>query len=803
MRVPASLLRPCLALPQAVLKAMSKSAVPAIVLAGLALLATFTHRSNREYALALTAFRERAAQESHVVADKLKIALDDLHGDLRTIALLPSVRRITRHGENLSTDSRAPIQQLYNNLQTSLGVSALYIVPLEFDPEKTDPFTGKLEEPALVLNELMNDLGEHSGSPQPDWRSPGAPNQQVNKSEYEALRQQLDWFGVEQPRDAAIANFSYPMISSEEVLLRGKRMPASSGTDSDRYGIILSVPFYDNRGELRGVIAAVIQSTVLMQLLPSADYAIVDTVHTTQMHSEGKGQSENSREWVRRGLKDPSLKFSEVYALSAFDPRGQWLLWAGHPNAEFDNSPAVTATRRMRAIRIFLTAMAVAIAYFTLMGWRKRGRQQERDQVRLEKLVEARTQELRLLAEQQSQLKTEADAANTAKSQFLANMSHELRTPLSAIIGYGEIIEEDAMEIGAESIASDSRRILGSGRHLLQLINDILDLSKIEAGRIKAETLDFDVAETVNDVINTITPAALTAQVAITTSIAEDALSGCNDAFRIRQCLLNLLSNAIKFSPGGKVHVAVRRENQGAQDLLIFEITDSGIGMSPEQMARLFRPFEQADASTTRRFGGTGLGLTITRGLAQLMGGDVHVSSVPQQGSCFTLSVASHCNAPVSCDLTTHASPTSPDDPAVLIIDDDAHFTDISRRALEIAGFSVTVAPCAATGLTALNQSKPCLVLLDIQLPDRSGWDVLEVIRRSHSQAEIPVVVVSVTDERAKSLQLGACEHLVKPVERGQLLAAALRLARLPQAAGESAGSEPAGGEYMRSSASG
>lgn len=232
----------------------------------------------------------------------------------------------------------------------------------------------------------------------------------------------------------------------------------------------------------------------------------------------------------------------------------------------------------------------------------------------------------------------QAEEANTAKSQFLANMSHELRTPLNAIIGYSEMVAEDAEDANTKSIPADARRITDAAHHLLRLINEILDLSKIEAGRMNVEVSAFDVSRLVNQVMATVRPAALANNVALHLECAPDLGTAQSDGFKITQCLLNLMTNAIKFSNGGSVVLRVERTLIQGRQVLNFTVTDTGIGMTEAQVSKLFQPFEQADASITRRYGGTGLGLTITRRLAQLLGGDVRVASALGSGSTFTLS---------------------------------------------------------------------------------------------------------------------------------------------------------------------
>jgi signal transduction histidine kinase len=265
---------------------------------------------------------------------------------------------------------------------------------------------------------------------------------------------------------------------------------------------------------------------------------------------------------------------------------------------------------------------------------------QRLENIRLRDTVAERTTELMALAAEQAELIARAEAANAAKSQFLANMSHELRTPLNAIIGYGEIILED--NDAEHQSARDAKRIVSSARHLLNIINDILDISKIDAGRVELEETQFEVAALIAETLDVVRPAAALNATMLRTQLADNLGAGANDAFKLKQCLINLLSNAVKFAKKGDVTLAARREQRAGRDWLVFDVIDTGIGIDPEQLARLFQPFVQADASMTRRFGGTGLGLAITQRTAQLLGGDVTVTSMLGRGSTFTLTVPAH-----------------------------------------------------------------------------------------------------------------------------------------------------------------
>ena len=365
-----------------------------------------------------------------------------------------------------------------------------------------------------------------------------------------------------------------------------------------------------------------------------------------------------------------------------------------------------------------------------------------------------------------------AEAGSKAKSQFLANMSHELRTPLNAVIGYAEILEEDLAARGEADSADDAHRIRNAARHLLSLINEILDLSKIEAGRLDVIPAATDIDALLREVAETVRPTVEANRNRL--SISGDVGTVVTDAMRLRQCLLNLLSNAAKFSMDGEIALHADMTNGKNGPLLRLRVRDNGIGMSQDQIARLFQPFMQADPSTTRRYGGTGLGLVITRRLAHALGGDVSVESMPGAGSTFTLTVSADLGRAAT--ATVERAPALPA-PAryVLVIDDEESARDLARRAVERIGFHVETVATASDGLAAMRRQRPALVLLDINLPDATGWSVMEAMQADASLADVPVVVLSIDDDRARATRCGARAHLVKPVRRDVLAAAVAR----------------------------
>lgn len=381
----------------------------------------------------------------------------------------------------------------------------------------------------------------------------------------------------------------------------------------------------------------------------------------------------------------------------------------------------------------------------------------------------------------------EADAANLAKSQFLANMSHELRTPLNAIIGYAEMLQEDAEDNGDETAVQDLNRILTAAKHLLALIGEILDLSKIEAGRMEAIAGKFDPVEMLEDLIETVRPIS-------SGNGNEMRLNGSplggdvnTDSMKLRQCVLNLLSNAAKFTKSGRIDISFDRKLYNGVEQLFITVRDNGIGMSKDHVSRLFQPFVQADPSITQQYGGTGLGLTITRRLAQLLGGDVTVKSALGEGSAFTLHVPvdlSDATIALGAAAKVDEIQGNEDAPLVIVIEDEPDARELAARALTRAGFAVLGVGGGEAGLALARAKSPALVLLDIFLPDRSGWRVLQSLKHDPKTQDIPVVVLSVNEDRAHALALGAAEHIVKPADRDMLAATVMRYARKRPALG-------------------
>jgi signal transduction histidine kinase/CheY-like chemotaxis protein len=366
----------------------------------------------------------------------------------------------------------------------------------------------------------------------------------------------------------------------------------------------------------------------------------------------------------------------------------------------------------------------------------------------------------------------ELRAASQHKSQFLANMSHELRTPLNAIIGVTEMLQEDARDLKREDELEPLERVLRAARHLLALINDILDLSKIEAGKMDLHLESFLLAPLIEDVRKTIEPLAAKNGNQLTVSCPAGVGSIRADQTRVRQALLNLASNANKFTERGKVAIDVRRAAGTGGEWVTVAVADTGIGMTREQMSRLFQEFMQADASTTRRYGGTGLGLAISRRFCQMMGGDITVESEVGRGSTFTIRLPAEVLAAKPIQIARPvpgAQAPSPAAPDVLVVDDDVTVREMAERFLTREGFTVATADGGREGLRLTRELHPAAVTLDVIMPDLDGWTVLSAIKGDPALADIPVILMTIVDERNRGYRLGAADYLVKPVDRERL----------------------------------
>ena len=371
--------------------------------------------------------------------------------------------------------------------------------------------------------------------------------------------------------------------------------------------------------------------------------------------------------------------------------------------------------------------------------------------------------------------KEAAEASSRTKSQFLANMSHELRTPMNAILGYSEMLQEEAEEEGLDSFTPDLQKIQSAGRHLLALINDILDLSKIEAGKMELYLEDFDLPDVIADVGTTVQTLITKKNNQWEVQCSPEVGTMRGDLTKVRQSLFNLLSNAAKFTENGTVSLHVRRGGE----FYVFDVQDTGIGMTEEQIAGLFEAFSQADASTTRKYGGTGLGLAITRRFCRMMGGDATVQSTPGQGSVFTMRLPvsvpplkeTEAEQETMPAASSHALTDGQNGDVVLVIDDDPAARDLMQRFLSREGYRPETAASGEEGLRLAHALKPVAITLDVMMPGIDGWTVLQRLKSDSETQDIPVIMLTMVDDKNIGFALGAADYMTKPIDRARLSA--------------------------------
>lgn len=383
----------------------------------------------------------------------------------------------------------------------------------------------------------------------------------------------------------------------------------------------------------------------------------------------------------------------------------------------------------------------------------------------LEKMVEDRTQELVIMKER-------AEAANQAKSSFLANMSHELRTPLNAVIGLSEMLLEDAIDANDKANIESLKRINGAGKHLLDLINTILDLSKIEAGKTELLLEEFDLYLLLNEVRLLTEPLVANKNNQFALDANKQLGAMYADSVKVKQILINLVSNAAKFTESGEIILAVKK----TQKSFIFTLRDTGIGMTPEQLDRLFEAFSQADASITRKYGGTGLGLVITKKLVEMMGGMIKVESKFHQGTTFTVELPIQVKGTQEVALVSGMQLKLEKTNVllsnkILIIDDDQTTQEMISHYLKDQGYEILQAKTGEEGIKLARTSHPGIIILEVALSSGiSGWDVIALLKREPETKDIIIIVISIIDDKNKGYALGAIDYLVKPIQRQALL---------------------------------
>ncbi|MDA7576015.1 response regulator [Gammaproteobacteria bacterium] len=378
-------------------------------------------------------------------------------------------------------------------------------------------------------------------------------------------------------------------------------------------------------------------------------------------------------------------------------------------------------------------------------------------------LIDARTSEMETARD-------EARDASDQKTKFFANMSHELRTPLNAILGYGEMLYEDCEDLGYDDLLPDLKKITSSGSHLLSLINNILDLSKIEAGKMELFVTSFEIENMVQTIKDVSEPLAAKNDNGFVINLDGAMGSMSQDETKLRQCLTNFLSNGFKFTKNGTVTLDVKAKMVGDLEFIDFAVIDTGAGMSPEGVAKVFEEYTQAERSTSANYGGTGLGLPISKKFAEMMGGDVIVTSEEGVGSVFTMSVPRECPEYNEDEVEGNVINLDEQDNLVVLVDDDVAMHDLIKRTISKLNLTLLGATNSEKGMELIREVKPKLILLDVLMPGRDGWSLLKECKTDKDLKDIPVIMISQLNQSNLASSLGANDYLTKPIDRSHFI---------------------------------
>ncbi len=569
-------------------------------------------------------FRSRMEAEAQTTAHDIGHVMVMLYQGLRTLARLPVTRMLNADASNLDRHGRQSMQEVYNNLYSNISLSEVYLIQKGFDADRVNPSTGKPSSPMLTFDRYI--VGKTAlGKAQPA----NDEIEEIEDFEYRVMQQQMARLQAEYADEKAIVGLAYPAITSAEVLTcDNSQYSPLNPREQDRMGIVYSLPVFDVNGRFHAMVSGVILSNVLRTLLPSSHYVLRHRENGITVLPDRLGGWQYSSEQIAQGVPNEGLIYSSVIRMPIKDISGDWLLWVGVEEDEFWRQPQIQALNLfMGVVMVAVLLLGTLVLFIMRLSSRQRMLVQHQNGL-LELRVRKRTAKLR-------EANRRLEMANHAKAEFLSRVSHELRTPLNAIIGYSELIMEDSEEAGLAHLVKDSHRVHSAGVHLLALIDEVLDISKIEAGHMELCLEPFEIRRMVESLLATVAPLMEKNGNRFRIKYLAEPGRMIADQGKLCQILLNLLSNAAKFTQEGEVCLEIDSIGHPEQGEVRFCITDTGIGMSPAQLERIFDEFIQADTRVARDYGGTGLGLAISRRLCELMGGKIDVSSEEGQGSVF------------------------------------------------------------------------------------------------------------------------------------------------------------------------